>query len=136
MTEYIESELQMHSKLIMFIENEKTKRKLFVGWSETDNYYVRGIDETQNVPFGFYINSLEDCFNFIQLFNNSFYSNIIVYNYNNMMYLGIDELTYDFFESQREEQYALLKHVNDNDIVKVLKMLKHCYNYYEEEDDE
>lgn len=131
MTEYFESELQMQSKLIMFIENTQSNKKLFVGWTEVDNYYVRGIDENQNIPFGFYIETLEDCFDFIQMFfNYSMFNNIIVYNYNNMMYWDTNDLTYDFFESCRDDQYAILKCVND--IIKVLTLLKRTYNYEEE----
>lgn len=129
MTEYIESNMQMQSKLIVFFENEQRNKKVFVGWSETDNYYVRGNDENQNIPFAFYIDTVDACLVFVRLFLETPF--VTVYNYNNMMYWEPSDLTYDFFETYRDDQYAIMKNItkNDSDIRTILNLLKHCYNY-------
>lgn len=139
MTEYIESEMQMQSKLIVFFENKQLKKKMYVGWSETDNYYVRGIDENQNVPFAFYIDTAAACLDFVHLFLE--FPFVSVYNYNNMMYWDPSDLTYEFFETYRDDQYVIQKSIakNNNAILKVLKLLTHSYNYeceYEEQKEE
>lgn len=130
--ELIDGELQMESKLILFFESN-----LFVGWDASESvYYVRGINKN-NVPFGFYINSDKSCLNFIKYFNfnNDNFSNdnlcATLYNYNNIANWNTEELTYEFFESYRDDRYVVSR-IGDSsfrDIKEILSLLSDTYNY-------
>ncbi len=128
---YIDSELQMQSKLILFIKNKDTT--LFVGWSQTNkSYYVRGNNKNKNVPFGFYIDKIDNCLYFIQCICKDIID-ITLYNFNNIMYWDEDDLTYDFFESYIDKDYEMISNIKKGELRNILRLIKKTYNYYKEE---
>jgi hypothetical protein len=130
---YIDSELQMQSKLILFIKNKDTT--LFVGWSQTNkSYYVRGNNKNKNVPFGFYIDKIDNCLYFIQCICKDIID-ITLYNFNNIMYWDEDDLTYDFFESYIDKNYEMISNIKKGDLRNILRLIKKTYNYFKEEPD-
>ena len=132
MTEYIESNLQMQSSLILFIEtNHFNNIKMYVGWSESEQlYYVRGNNEENNIPFGFNINSFDTLHTFITHYYKNDVLRLNVYNYNNIMYWDTSELTYDFFESYRDKQYLMYNMFNlgIEKLSPLLSLVRYCYN--------
>ena len=69
---YNDSELQMDTNLILYIEENDSinsvNNKLFIGWSNTDNdYYVRGRRQYQDfVPYAFHCKSTNKLYDLIK----------------------------------------------------------------------
>jgi hypothetical protein len=138
---YNDSELQMDTNLILYIEENDSinsvNNKLFIGWSNTDNdYYVRGRRQYQDfVPYAFHCKSTNKLYDLIKFIVGSNDVNITLYNYNNININDINDetLSYEFFEKNMDIHYEIS--VYDNVILKrkqfkkTVTMLKESYNW-------
>jgi hypothetical protein len=138
---YNDSELQMDTNLILYIEENDSinsvNNKLFIGWSNTDNdYYVRGRRQYQDfVPYAFHCKSTNKLYDLIKFIVGSNDVNITLYNYNNININDINDetLSYEFFEKNMDIHYEISGY--DNVILKrkqfkkTVTMLKESYNW-------
>ena len=116
---YTDSELQTNTQLILCIEecdNRSTfcpiDSRLFIGWSyETGKFFVRGRrDDTRTssyVPYAFQCVLKTELYDFIKFVLGKSNSNIILYNFNNITQTNVDEITYEFFENNINQNYEI-----------------------------
>jgi hypothetical protein len=143
---YRDSELQINSSLILCVEehdNEKDKNsidnRIFIGYSSKDNAYVlRGKRQdtlTRNfVPYGFYCDSANDVFDFLEfVLGKKDNVSVVLYNFNNLDNKDSDSFIYEFFEEQMDTSYEIAAYdnmqLNRKRMVKKIKMLKNLYNF-------
>lgn len=117
---YRDSELQMDSHLILCIEEVEVKddfksldNRIFIGWDkETQQFYLRGkrqnIGSKDFVPYALSYSSSDNLFNFIQFtVGTNETSSVVLYNFNNVNRLKLDDLTYDYLESLIDKNYEI-----------------------------
>lgn len=141
---YTDSELQTNTQLILCIEECDNKStccpidaRLFIGWChETGTFFVRGRRDdtlTSNyVPYAFHCILECDLYDFIKFVLGESKSNIILYNFNNIIQTNVDEITYEFLENNMEQNYEIAGY-NDyrpkrSEILKYLRMLQTLNN--------
>ena len=137
---YTDSELQTNTQLILCIEECDSRSticpidaRLFIGWChETETFFVRGRRDdtlTSNyVPYAFHCILECDLYNFIKFVLGESNSNIILYNFNNIIQTNVDEITYEFLENNMEQNYEIAGY-NDfklkrSDCLTYLRMLR------------
>ena len=137
---YTDSELQTNTQLILCIEECDSRSticpidaRLFIGWChETATFFVRGRRDdtlTSNyVPYAFHCILECDLYNFIKFVLGESNSNIILYNFNNIIQTNVDEITYEFLENNMEQNYEIAGY-NDfklkrSDCLTYLRMLR------------
>ncbi len=142
---YTDSELQMDTQLILCIEEcdnilsySPVDTRLFIGWSlEHKDYFVRGRREdlrTSNyVPYTFHCDSARDLYDFIKLIMGQSKVNLILYNFNNIDSMKLNEVTYEFFENSMDKNYEISGYDNNklkrSEILKYLRVLRNTYNW-------
>lgn len=117
---YRDSELQMDSHLILCIEELEVKddfktldNRIFIGWDkETQQFYLRGkrqnIGSKDFVPYALSYSSADNLFDFIQFtVGTNETSSVVLYNFNNVNRLKLDDLTYDYLESLIDKNYEI-----------------------------
>ena len=141
---YPDSELQMNTQMILCLEecddhnkNFPVDTRLFIGWDEGKrNFFVRGkrqdTHSTNFVPFTFNCNSKNILYDYIKFTVDKNRINVILFNYNNTCAKNVDELTYEFFESQKDHDYEIGGYdrmkLNRERIVTNLRMLQKVYH--------
>ncbi len=139
--EYPDSNLQMNSALIFYIEehteSDDIDTCLFVGWDNASgNFFIRGkrldYDNMSYVPYSFVCGSKSDVANFVAFVcgYDSFVS-VTCYNFNNILDMESSELTYEFFESHMDESYELCAYDRMNLYGKGLERFKSWLNLLE-----
>lgn len=142
---YNDSELQIDTTFILCIEELDPSNsqflidtRLFIGWDEEKcDFFVKGRrQDTKNnnfVPFAFHCESSNDLYDFIKFTMSSNNVNVILYNFNNTVYISNDELTYEFFERGMNKDYEISGYddirLTRPLIVKCLRMLRNTYNW-------
>jgi len=136
---YNDSELQMETQLILCFEERDDDNetspidiRLFIGWSRDNYFFVRGKRQDfmmgKYVPFTFHTDSVKDLCNFIELTIGLSNMNMILYNFNNMIDLKDKELTYEFFDEQRDKNYEICAHdeirLTKKTLINYLRILK------------
>jgi len=142
---YTDSELQTNTQLILCIEECDSRStfcpidaRLFIGWShETGTFFVRGRrDDTRTsnyVPYAFQCVFERDLYDFIKFVLGKSNSNIILYNFNNIIQTNVDEITYEFLENNMDQNYEIAGY-NDykpkrSDFLTYLRMLRNSSTY-------
>lgn len=140
---YNDSELQMNTKFILCvteIDKEYTDfpidMQLFIGWDETTrDYFVRGkrqdTAKTDFVPFAFHCKSSKHLYDFIKSCIHYNRINITLYNFNNIEPNKPYNLTYEFFESQMDNNYVITgyDYTDAKYLVNYIRLLKKMYNH-------
>lgn len=142
---YTDSELQMDTQLILCIEEcdniisySPVDTRLFIGWSlQHKDYFVRGrreVTATSNyVPYTFHCESARDLYDFIKLTMGQSQVNLILYNFNNIVSMELNEITYEFFENSMDKNYEISGYDNTNlkrsKMLKYLRVLRNTYNW-------
>ncbi len=142
---YTDSELQTNTQLILCIEECDSRStfcpidaRLFIGWShETSTFFVRGRrDDTRTsnyVPYAFRCILERDLYDFIKFVLGKSNSNIILYNFNNIIQTNVDEITYEFLENNMDQNYEIAGY-NDykpkrSDFLTYLRMLRNSSTF-------
>ena len=143
---YTDSELQMDTHFILCIEecdsantNSQVDTRLFIGWNIKDkDYFVRGkrddTTRTNYVPYAFHCESAQDLYDFIKITMGDSQVNYILYNFNNIDLIPIDEITYEFLEENMDKNYEVTGYddsgMTRSKTLRYLRVLKNTYNWY------
>ena len=102
---YNDSELQTDTYFVLCIEERDSIRpvdtRLFIAWNRLDkDYLVRGRREdttkSNYVPYAFHCEKANYLYDFINLVMGDSKVNLILYNFNNIEKMNINEITYEF----------------------------------------
>jgi hypothetical protein len=117
---YRDSEIQMDTHLILYIEEHDIKEdfnsidnKIFIGWdNETQRFYVRGkrqnISDKDFAPYALYYSSADKLYDFIEfVIGTTSTTSLVLYNFNNIKRLLLEDLTYDYLESLIDKNYEI-----------------------------
>jgi hypothetical protein len=143
---YTDSELQMDTQFILCIEEcddtnlfSTVDTRLFIGWDLSDeDYFVRGRRQdtrsSDYVPYAFRCESARDLYDFISFVMGESRVNVILYNFNNMDKMNVDEgATYEFFEENIDKNYEVAGYddcsLKKSEILKYLRFLRNTYNW-------
>ena len=155
--EYLDSELQHTSQMVLCIEEmdgrvgreKDVDTRVFIIFDyECGGWHILGkrtdIADVTSVPFKFLSFSPEDIWTFIELIigkafmpmpTRSKFENcsITMYNFNNLNeYNDLDDLTYEFFESNMDKNYEIAAYddisLSKKYLVRALEMMEKFYN--------
>ena len=142
---YNDSELQTDTYFVLCIEERDTIRpvdtRLFIAWNRVDNdYLVRGRREdttkSNYVPYAFHCEKANYLYDFINLVIGDSKVNLILYNFNNIETMNINELTYEFLEENMDKNYEVTGYnncvLNKKEILRYLRFLRNNYNWNED----
>jgi hypothetical protein len=147
---YNESDLQMHSNLILVIEEKEPDNpgnidnRIFIGFNSDNNcYYLRGrrcdVANSKNVPYAFQTESSHELANFLffTVCGGPLHENkkidVSLFNYNNITDWDLEDLTFEFFEENIDRDYEIIGYTNievysTSMLLKWIKMIRAFYN--------
>jgi hypothetical protein len=122
MTEFMyrDSELQMDSNLVLYIEEHDNRNdftsvdnKIFIIWDkETQMFHLRGkrqnIQDKDFAPYALKYNIWDNLYNFVNFaIGSNETTSVALYNFNNIKRLKLDDLTYEYLESLVDKNYEI-----------------------------
>jgi len=142
---YNDSEGQMYSRIILCIEEHddpenptSIDNRVFIGWDdERGEFFLRGRRQdtaaTKYVPYAFRAVCSNDVYDFIEfIMGSKGAKSITFYNFNNIVEIVDEDLTYEFFESHMENDYDIAGYDNvklrRGYIKRTLSILRNIYN--------
>jgi len=151
---YLDSDLQHSSQMVLCIEEIDGRKgketevdtRIFIVYDyDCSGWHIFGkrtdTKTFTSVPFKFLSFSRKDIWNFIEfVIGNAFTitefnrenCNIMLYNYNNLDELCLDDLTYEFFENNKDDSYEISGYdgisLTRKNIYNMLYMLEKFYN--------
>jgi hypothetical protein len=150
---YNDSEMQFNSHLVLCIEerdiietingDKSIDNKIFIFWDKhVGQFFVSGkrqdvlLNENKYVPYNFSTSNINSLFDFIDLTivsqRNGY--NIIIYNYNNIKFKCLKDLSYEFFEKYQDPNYEIVGYdkidqlISKREMIRFLKLLKNMSN--------
>jgi len=117
---YRDSDIQMDTRLLLYIEEHDVKEdfnsidnKIFIGWDKIiQKFYVRGkrqnIGDKDFAPYALYYSSPDKLYDFIEfVVGTTSTTSLLLYNFNNINNLKLEDLTYDYLESLIDKNYEI-----------------------------
>jgi hypothetical protein len=139
---YNDSELQTDTHFVLCIEERDTitpvDTRLFIAWNRVDkDYFVRGRREdtkkSNYVPYAFHCEKANNIYDFINFVIGDSKVNLILYNFNNIATMNVNEITYEFLEGHMDKNYEVTGYddckLHKKEIVRYLRFLKNAYNW-------
>lgn len=141
--QYLDSELQRNSKLILCISNKTRDNEidstLFIGWDNRNHdYFIRGrkldTEYSNNVPYSFHSENTSDLYSFIKfVFGKRSKYTLTLYNFNNIYDTdNEDKYNYEFFETNMDPNYEIVSYDSElhrRPFFKPLRLLRIMYNW-------
>jgi hypothetical protein len=140
MSDYLDSEIQNNSHIVLCIEEKDDSQhygidsRLFIFWDDYSNdYVISGCRiskyKSKTVPYVLHFENSKAVKTFLQLNIDNRKCNMIYYNFNNLH--KVEEYTYEFFEDNIDNHYEIMGYDNviiEYDRIKsILRMLRDSY---------